>query len=69
MTLIDSVCYLPDDILVKVDRASMATSLEARCPILDKYVAEFAWQLPASMKANQVGGKKILKDVLGKICP
>ena len=69
MTLIDSVCYLPDDILVKVDRASMATSLEARCPLLDKEVAEFAWQLPSSMKIDQTGGKKILKEVLGRYLP
>ena len=69
MSLIDSICYLPDDILVKVDRASMANSLEARCPLLDRNIAEFAWQLPATMKVDQVGGKKILKEVLGKYLP
>ena len=69
MMLIDSVCYLPDDILVKVDRASMATSLEARCPLLDKDIAEFAWRLPYAMKVDQFGGKKILKDVLNRYVP
>tara|TARA_R110002049_G_scaffold15822_5_gene64212 strand:- start:53478 stop:55427 length:1950 start_codon:yes stop_codon:yes gene_type:complete len=69
MMLIDTLCYLPDDILVKVDRASMATSLEARCPLLDKEIAEFAWRLPHAMKVNQRGGKRILKDVLGKYLP
>ena len=69
MMLMDTLCYLPDDILVKVDRASMATSLEARCPLLDKEIVEFAWRLPHAMKVNQSGGKRILKDVLGKYLP
>lgn len=69
MMLIDTLCYLPDDILVKVDRASMATSLEARCPLLDKRVVEFAWQLPFEMKVDQYGGKRILKEVLAKYVP
>ncbi len=69
MMLMDTLCYLPDDILVKVDRASMATSLEARSPLLDKEIAEFSWSLPYAMKVNQSGGKRILKDVLGKYLP
>ena len=69
MMLMDTLCYLPDDILVKVDRASMATSLEARCPLLDKEIAEFSWRLPYAMKVDQSGGKRILKDVLGKYLP
>ena len=69
MMLVDTLCYLPDDILVKVDRASMATSLEARCPLLDKEIAEFSWRLPFSMKVNQSGGKRILKDLLAKYLP
>jgi asparagine synthase (glutamine-hydrolysing) len=69
MMLMDTICYLPDDILVKVDRASMATSLEVRSPLLDKETAEFSWSLPYEMKVNQYGGKRILKDVLGKYLP
>ena len=69
MMMMDTICYLPDDILVKVDRASMANSLEARCPILDKNVFEFAWQLPFDMKVNENGGKRILKKVLAKYIP
>ena len=69
MMLIDTLCYLPDDILVKVDRASMAGSLEARCPLLDKDLVEFSWQIPMHMKADDGSGKKILKSVLAKYIP
>lgn len=69
MMLMDTMCYLPDDILVKVDRASMATSLEARCPLLDKNIFEFAWQLPFEMKVDATGGKRILKNVLARYLP
>ena len=69
MMLMDTLCYLPDDILVKIDRASMATSLEARCPLLDKNVIEFAWQLPFAMKVDEAGGKRILKSLLARYLP
>ena len=69
MMLIDTLCYLPDDILVKVDRASMANSLEARAPLLDKELAEFSWSLPFEMKVDEAGGKRILKAVLARYLP
>ncbi len=70
MMYLDAVSYLPDDILAKVDRASMAVSLEARCPLLDFRVFEFAWTLPLEMKVeNRVCGKRILRDVLYRHVP
>ena len=69
MMLIDAAVYLPDDILVKVDRASMAVSLEARCPILDYRVFEFAWRLPLELKRRNGEGKSILKDLAYKLVP
>lgn len=69
MMYLDSVGYLPDDILVKVDRAAMATSLETRVPFLDHRIAEFAWSLPLTMKCQRGKGKLILRELLYKRVP
>ena len=69
MLSLDARYYLPNDILVKVDRAAMAVSLEPRSPMLDHRVVEFAWSLPLAYKLQGRSGKLILKKLLSRYLP
>ena len=65
----DTISYLPDDILCKVDRAAMGNSLETRVPFLDHRVAELAQKIPVHMKIKNGVGKSILRNILYKYVP
>ena len=69
MQLVDTMTYLPDDILTKVDRASMAVGLEARVPLIDHRVVELAWRMPATVRCAGGVPKAVLRNVLAAHVP
>jgi len=69
MMVLDFITYLPNDILVKVDRAVMSSSLETRTPFLDHKLIEYVWKIPHSLKYQNGVGKWILKEILNKYIP
>jgi len=69
MMYIDQTSYLPDNILVKSDRASMASSLELRIPLLDKKIVEFSWKIPQQLRRDREGGKSLLRQLLYRYVP
>lgn len=69
MMLVDFCNYLVDDVLVKVDRASMAVGLEVRSPFLDHRVVDLAWSLPMNMRYGAGGGKLVLRELLQRYVP
>lgn len=69
MQIMDTMMYMVDDVLTKVDRASMANSLEVRVPFIDHRVIEFGWRLPAHLKLNGSVGKYAVRQILYKYVP